>query len=47
MANKHLPKKGSPNFGTAVHYYFEIEPMASNKAFDFSQDNYQNFKVQS
>ena len=25
MANKHSPKKGSADFGTAEHYYFEIE----------------------
>jgi hypothetical protein len=25
MANKHLPKKGSADFGTVEHYYFEIE----------------------
>jgi hypothetical protein len=25
MTNKHLPKEGTADFGTAEHYYFEIE----------------------
>lgn len=31
MANKHSPKKGSADFGTAEHYHFEIEPMTQTK----------------
>lgn len=26
MTNKHSPKKGSADFGTAEHYHFEVEP---------------------
>lgn len=34
MANRHLPKKNSADFGTAEHYYFEIESKMESTIFD-------------